>query len=406
MKHPSAYLKMKVMGAIDYASGNTTRERIKSVAQQSFLDENAKPRTFTWRTISTWFYRYKANGITSVEPKTRSDKGKTRKMTPEDLMEVINQAKVHFRDKKYNKTEIYRYCIKKGLLQRNILAPTTYYRWVKDYEMLKDVPQNSKLRLAFAMQYANQLWQADTMFGPYVTGPKGKPVQTKLIAFIDDASRLICHGEFFINENTDALVNATRSAFFKRGVPEQLYVDNGSIYCCQEITLICARVGCILRHAPVRDGAAKGKIERFFGGLRARFLTRKLDLSSVAALNRQFHQWVEEDYNNQKHDTIGMKPLDRFAFDIKRVRFLAPSESTDELFYAQAQRKVKKDNTFSFLSKRYEAPCDARGRHIDIRYSRVADSDIIVYYKDQRMGVAKPVNLIANANFKRKRAKD
>ncbi len=32
---------------------------------------------------------------------------------------------------------------------------------------------------------------------------------------------------------------------------------NGSIYCSQEITLICARVGCILRHTAVRDAAAK-----------------------------------------------------------------------------------------------------------------------------------------------------
>ena len=62
---------------------------------------------------------------------------------------------------------------------------------------------------------------------------------------------------------------------------QQLYVDNGSIYCSQEITLICARVGCILSHTPVRDGAAKGKIERFFRGLRDRFLSHELDLSSL-----------------------------------------------------------------------------------------------------------------------------
>jgi putative transposase len=48
-----------------------------------------------------------------------------------------------------------------------------------------------------------------------------------------------------------------------------LLVDNGSIYCSQEITLICARVGCILRHTAVRDAAAKGKIERFFRRVRS-----------------------------------------------------------------------------------------------------------------------------------------
>ena len=93
------------------------------------------------------------------------------------------------------------------------------------------------------------------------------------------------------------MVKAIRAAFYKRGVPEQLLVDNGSIYCCQEITLICARVGCILRHTAVRDAAAKGKIERFFRRVRDQFLVRKLDLASLEELNKQFTHWVEQEYN-------------------------------------------------------------------------------------------------------------
>ena len=98
-----------------------------------------------------------------------------------------------------------------------------------------------------------------------------------------------------------------------------------SIYCSQEITLICARVGCILRHTAVRDAAAKGKIERFFRRVRDQFLVQKLDLSSLEALNRQFTHWVEQDYNATEHDAIRMKPIDRFGIDLARVRFLAPS---------------------------------------------------------------------------------
>ena len=135
------------------------------------------------------------------------------------------------------------------------------------------------------MRYANQLWQADTMFGPYIQNPRR---QTKLIAFIDDASRVLCHGEFFLEENVDSMVKAIRAAFYKRGIPEQLLVDNGSIYSCQEITLICARAGCILSHTAVRDAAAKGKIERFFRRVRDQFLGRNLDLSSLTTLNKQF----------------------------------------------------------------------------------------------------------------------
>ena len=135
------------------------------------------------------------------------------------------------------------------------------------------------------------------MFGPYCdTGlSPGSRKQARLIAFIDDASRVLCHGEFFFEENVNTLVKAIRAAFYKRGVPDQLLVDNGSIYSSQEITLICARVGCILRQIAVRDAAAKGKIERFFRRVRDQVLNQKLDLSSLEALNRQFTLWVEQD---------------------------------------------------------------------------------------------------------------
>ena len=111
----------------------------------------------------------------------------------------------------------------------------------------------------FAKAHANEMWQADTLYGPYIQ-INGSPVQTRLIAFLDDASRVCCHGQFFLAENVDTLIESLRSAFYKRGVPHGLYVDNGSIYTSKEIIQICARVGCLLHHTPVRDGAAKEKV--------------------------------------------------------------------------------------------------------------------------------------------------
>jgi transposase InsO family protein len=393
---------MKVLGAIEYATGRTIRERIIKASAMTFTDEEGIPRQFTWRTISTWFYRYKTGGITGVQNRIRNDKGKTRKITPEELLEAINQVLPMFRSRtRYNRADIYRACIEKGLFSKNQIAPTTFYRLVKNYELLKDDVTDNKKRLAFAMQYANQLWQADTMYGPYVRNGEGKPIQTRLIAFIDDASRVICHGQFFFNENIDALVTAIKAAFYKRGIPEQLYVDNGSIYTCQEITLICARIGCILRHAPLRDGAAKGKIERFFRTVRDKFLIRQLDLSSLAVVNRQFTEWMESEYNSAIHSALGMKPIDRFGLDLQRIRFLPPDEVNDELFFAEITREVKKDNTFSFDGHRWEVPADLRNKKITIRLDRAKRDRLIVFYKNHRTGEAAPLDLQANAFLKR-----
>lgn len=394
MKQPSAYLKMRILGAIDTPEGKTHEERIKNVAGLTFSDEEGNPREFTWRTIQTWHYRYKNHGITGMTNNSRSDKGKPRKITPEELMEAINSALPHFREKRFDKMNIYRFCIEKGLLNKNQIAQTTFYRFIREYDLLKPETKENKKRLAFSMQYANQLWQADTMFGPYLSDGN-KPRQTKLIAFLDDASCVLCHGEFFFEENIDSLVTAIKAAFYKRGVPEQLYVDNGSIYCCQEITLVCARLGCILRHTPVRDASAKGKIERFFRRVRDHFLSIKLDLSSLETLNRQFIDWSEDEYNSSNHSAIGMKPVDRFGLDLKRIRFLPPSEADDELFFAEETRKVKKDNTFSFKNRRFETPVDLRDKQIQIRYERGKYNPVVIYYKGDRMGEAKPLDAVA-----------
>jgi transposase InsO family protein len=403
MKQPTSYLKMRILGAIDYANGKSIAERIKTIAAQTFTDEDGHQRQFTWRTISTWLYRYKSRGVTGIQSRQRKDKGVPRKITPEELLEALNTAREHFKDSTADRMSLYRFCLEKGILNRNQIAQTTFYRFIREYELLKnDDLLTNKRRLAFAMQYANQLWQGDTMFGPYVKDHDHKPKQSKLIAFIDDASRVVTHGEFFFEENTDTLVKALKAAFYKRGIPEQLYVDNGSIYSSAEITLICARIGCILRHTPVRDGAAKGKIERFFRRVRDQFLSKKLDLSSLDKLNSQFTLWLEDDYNGAVHSTIGMKPIDRFSFDLKRVRFLPPSETNDELFFAEETRKVKKDNTFSFKNIRYETPVDLHDREITIRYDRINFDKVIIYYKDQRMGIAKPVDLISNGLLRRR----
>lgn len=403
MKQPSVYLKMRVLGALDTAPGRTRHERVHAVAAMIFLDEEGNPRQFTWSTIQTWHYRYKNHGITGMTNRSRSDKGHARKVTPEELLEAIHTARPHFHGKRTNKRAIYRFCIEKGILQPGRIAQTTFYRFIREHDLLASEDKDHKTRLAFSMKHANQLWQADTMFGPHVETGGGRK-QTKLIAFIDDASRVLCHGEFFFEENIDTLVQAIRAAFYKRGLPEQLLVDNGSIYCSQEITLICARVGCILRHTAVRDAAAKGKIERFFRRVRDQFLIKNLDLSSLEALNRQFTHWVESEYNSVEHDALGMKPIDRFGIDLARVRFLSPSEHNDELFYAEATRKVKKDNTFSFAGRRYETPVDLRDREIQLRHDRHRKDSaaVIIYYKGQRMGIARLLDAVANGLARRK----
>ena len=96
-----------------------------------------------------------------------------------------------------------------------------------------------------------------------------------------------------------------------------------------------------------------------------------------------------------------MKPIDRFGIDLSRIRFLLPSENNDELFFAQAQRTVKKDNTFSFRGERYETPVDLRSRTITIRYERHRKGAVVVYQDDRRLGQARLLDAVANGLARR-----
>ena len=395
---------MRVLGAIETAGGGTIISRIKNVSQTDFTDEEGFARRFTWRTIQTWYSRFKKHGVTVMENTPRSDRGKTRKINQEQLLEAVRAVLPSARggrDAGPPKIALlYRLCLEKGLLTRSQIAPNTFNRLVRELELLKaDDPSENRRRLAFAKPHANDLWQADTLFGPHIKTANGASSQTRLIAFVDDASRVCCHGEFFINESVDTLIATLRSALYKRGVPAALLVDNGSVYTSAEIVQICARLGCILHHAPIRDGAAKGKVERFFRTVRDQFLSRQLDLSTLDALNRQFTHWAEEHYNAQKHSILGMTPLERFALDRNRIRFLPPNENSDELFFAEQQRHVRADNTFYLRRARYEAPRHLPNRTIQIRHRRsdkTPGAPVIVYYKNERMGPARLVDFIAN----------
>lgn len=396
MKRISVYLKLRVVGSVETAPGNTIKARIQEVAKRTFHDEDGVPHVFTWRTIQTWVSLHKQHGPSALLSRPRSDKGRTRKVSPETLREAIEEVLPDFREGRFTKMALYRRCIERGLISPRECAQTTWFRIIRDYDLLSPADQtHNKRRLAFSKARANEMWQMDTLFGPHLKNGKGHS-RAKLIAFIDDASRVIPHGEFFFSENTDNLVTCLRSAFYKRGVPDTLYVDNGAIYTCAEINQICARVGTLLCHTPVRDGAAKGKIERFFRGVRDRFLIRDLDLSSLEALNRQFTDWVENEYHDTVHGTLQMKPRDRFALDTRSLRFLDPMDANDELFFFEEDRAVRKDNTFQLGGIRYEAPRDLSARTIQVRYRRGHPGHVVVFYKGERIGRASLLDFFAN----------
>jgi transposase InsO family protein len=60
--------------------------------------------------------------------------------------------------------------------------------------------------------------------------------KTYLLAFLDDATRVIPHAAFALAENTRAFLPVLKLAIEKRGLPQRLYVD---YVACHIIDVMC-----------------------------------------------------------------------------------------------------------------------------------------------------------------------
>ena len=92
------------------------------------------------------------------------------------------------------------------------------------------------------------------MHGPQVDGRK-----TFLFAFIDDHSRLLAGYRWASREDVLNASRALRLGIAARGLPEAVYVDNGSPFVSGQLLRACALLGIRLIHSPA--GSAGGARE-------------------------------------------------------------------------------------------------------------------------------------------------
>ena len=141
MKVPTIELRMRVLSAVDYAPGKSIKERIQQVATRTFADAaSGCEYQFTWRTISTWLYRFKKHGLTTLDNKTRADKNTYRKVQINELSEALHEILPTLTKNKVGilpKSVLYRLLLEKNFFQRSQLAPTTFYRMLREHALLE-----------------------------------------------------------------------------------------------------------------------------------------------------------------------------------------------------------------------------------------------------------------------------
>lgn len=357
------------------------------------------PKEFAPKTIEGWLRTYRREGFDGLKPKRRSDRGKTRRITP-----LLKEKLLKLRKEKMSLSVslFYDQLILKGEILPSDISYSTLYRLLKREDLLGNEPLKEPERKRFAYDRVNILWQGDVSAGPYLK-MNGRKIRTFLFAFIDDCSRLVPYAMFSTSEKFSTLQKVLSEAILRRGIPKLLYVDNAKIYRSDQLHLACASLGISLIHTPPYDAPSKGKIERFFLTAKTRFfpLLTDSDLSSLDNLNQKFWCWLERDYHRKVHSSIQMTPLDRFMSQISEVKTCDSPEVLKEIFLKRDKRKVKHDGTISVNKRLFEVPSSLINKRVEIRFDPENDDEVFIYLDNQYVCQTKPVVLSDNARVKR-----
>jgi hypothetical protein len=202
---------------------------------------------FAFSTIQRWYYLAKesTNPIEVLRRDVRGDASRTR---------AVHEALQLILRKQYKAYPGWTYQLHyENLLERikedSTLRPLPSYpsvrRFMKSSGMRRAKRRGNESRpglararerletrevRSFEVEYVGALWHLDFHTSKHVgvIDHRGNWVKPKLLAILDDHSRLCCHAQFYFEETTQVLVHAFAQALLKRGLPRSLMSDNGA----------------------------------------------------------------------------------------------------------------------------------------------------------------------------------
>src|SRR6266581_4237242 len=294
--------------------------------------------TISVGTLLKWANRYRKGGLEALAPARRKDRGKSRVISPQlaELIERLKRENPH----RTGTTLLRELALSSDEPNSSPLSAASLYRFLKEHGLTQKQLLAPPAHKKFEAEFANQIWQSDMMFGPYIPRPGGGKQQAMLYAILDDASRLIPHAQFYADEGLESLLDCMRQGVAARGIPVRLYVDNGKVYRSAQLARIAATLGILIVHTPPYQPEGRGKIER--------------------------------------------------------VRQLPPAVDARRLFFYRLDRVVRRDSTFLLQNRFYEAPAHLAGQKVEVRFDPLDPSQADVFSGGVFQGAARLADPIAN----------
>lgn len=403
-----ALLRLSILGELacrDHLAHGELKAMIKNLARKTYHLPNCKRVHVSEKTIERWYYQWKRKGIDGLMPATRSDKHSCQ--LPLELQQQILACK------KDNPTRslqtIIAYLEAIGAVQKNSLSRSTIHRLLKKHQLsAREINCQRIERRAFESTYAGDLWFGDVMHGPSIQTESGRQ-KVYLVTVMDDASRLICHSAFCLDETAISIEFILKEALLKRGIPKKLLIDNGPAYRSESLQNACARLKIRLIYSRPYEPESKGKLERWHRTFREQFITEIewQAIHSLDELNARLWVWLEQKYHQTPHSALPAKqtPLARFQQDLLKLQPLGSmAYRVDDYFYHRIQRTVKKDATISYEGQLFEVPFVCVGEKVYLVIDApTATAKYIESLEHEWLGHVHLLDKQANNNRKRQR---
>ena len=369
----------------------TGRERgriVREVAARVHEHPDGSDWVVCRHTLDRWLRAYQTHGLGALKPGPRADTGIVRRH-PELFQEAAAlrlehpaRSAAHIADILYARHGI--------RLSERTVREQLHKRGL-DRARLNAEPR------AFGRYEAacpNERWIGDVLVGPWVPHPRRTGSrQARLFLLVDDHSRLLVHGSWCNNENTRAGQQVLRAAITRRGLPEQIYFDNGAPFANAALERTCAVLGIHLIHSKPYSPEGRGKQERLNRVIRERFLleAEAAGIADLQQLNDRFVAWAESYLNCRLHSETGQTPIARFQ--AQGPPRAADPQLLQEAFRWSCLRKVSRTATLSLLGNRYQVDSALVGRQVELRYDPEDLSRISVHFQGRLVGDAVPFRL-------------
>src|SRR6266516_412027 len=382
---------MLIREAADPALSSRQRgAMVRQIAAREHAGPSGRPVRLTRWTLDRWIAAWRQGGFDALVPSPRQSQPRT----PPEVLELAVALK------KENPART------AAQVQRILRAQAG---WAPDERTLQRMFTRTGLTALttagqapvfgrFEASRPNEIRTGDALHAIRLNGHK-----TYLFAFIDDHSRAVMAGRFGFAEDTIRLAAALRPALACRGVPEHVYVDNGSAFVDAWLLRACARLGIKLVHSAPGRPQGRGKIERFFRTVRGQFLAelteaRTAQIKDLAELNRLFTAWTETVYHAREHSETGQAPLARW-----KAGGPFPAAAAGDLadaFRWSEWRTVTETATVSMHGNQYQVAPALAGRRVELVFDPFDLTVLAVRAGGRDAGAATPHHITRHAHPK------